>query len=108
MHPDAYCFHKTFEPSGPSQFAMDRHYLLYALEGTLRLEADGKSWTLPPARAALITAGHPVTITVLSRLTSASVLYAPSFMKAPQRILSVWLCSRFVRIGDRMAEKLEM
>ena len=90
MQPAAYCFYKTFEPSGPLQFQMDRHYLLYALEGTLRLEAEGQRWTLPPARAALISAGHEVTITILSRLTSASVLYAPSFMTAPQEVLSVF------------------
>ncbi|MBV2184675.1 MAG: hypothetical protein KUL88_09080, partial [Rhizobium sp.] len=65
MTPEAYCFHKSFEPAGPSEFRMDRHYLLYAMEGSMRLEADGRRWTLPPARAALIAAGHPVTITIL-------------------------------------------
>lgn len=90
MRPDAYCFHQSFEPAGPSEFRMDRHYLLYAMEGTIRLEANGRRWTLPPARAALISAGHPVTISILSRLTSASVLYAPSFAAAPPQVLSVF------------------
>ncbi|MBW4706599.1 AraC family transcriptional regulator [Roseobacter sp. YSTF-M11] len=90
MQPEAYCFHRSFDPAGPSEFQTDRHYLLYALEGTLRLEADGKRWTLPPARAALICANHPVTITVLSRLTSASVLFSPAFMGPPDQILSVF------------------
>lgn len=90
MQPEAYCFHKSFEPAGPSLFQVDRHYLLYALEGTLRLEAQGQRWTLPPARAALIAAGHPITITVLSRLTSASVLFSPTFMERPPQALTVF------------------
>lgn len=81
MEPDAYCFHKSFEPSAPTEFQIDRHYLLYARQGTIRLEAGGQRWTLPPARAALIAAGHKITITVLTKLTSASVLFAPDFMK---------------------------
>ncbi|GFE64063.1 helix-turn-helix transcriptional regulator [Litoreibacter roseus] len=90
MEPPAYCFHKTFAPSGPSAFQMERHYLLYALEGTLRLEAQGQRWTLPPARAALIQANEEVTITILSQLTSASVLFAPSFMSPPPQVLCVF------------------
>lgn len=97
MTPGAYCFHQSFEPAGPSEFRMDRHYLLYAMEGTIRLEADGRRWTLPPARAALIAAGHPVTISILSRLTSASVLYAPSFAPPPQQVLSVFDVSPLAR-----------
>ncbi|WP_115670586.1 AraC family transcriptional regulator [Ciceribacter selenitireducens] len=97
MRPDAYCFHQSFEPAGPSEFRMDRHYLLYAMEGTIRLEANGRRWTLPPARAALISAGHPVTISILSRLTSASVLYAPSFAAAPPQVLSVFDVSPLAR-----------
>ncbi len=97
MTPEAYCFHKSFEPAGPSKFRMDRHYLLYAMEGSMRLEADGRRWTLPPARAALVAAGHPVTITILSRLTSASVLYAPGFAPAPRQALSVFDVSPLAR-----------
>ncbi len=97
MQPDAYCFHRSFEPAAPSDFEVDRHYLLYALEGTVRLEADGHRWTLPPARAALIRAGHPISITVLSKLTSASVLFAPDFMATPRRVLTVFEMSPLAR-----------
>ncbi len=97
MQPDAYCFHRSFEPADPSQFEVDRHYLLYAMEGTIRLEADGQRWTLPPARAALIRAGHPITITVLSKLTSASVLFSPSFIDTPQQVLTVFEMSPLAR-----------
>lgn len=90
MLPDAYAFHRSFEPAGPAEFRMDRHYLLYAREGTMRLEAAGRRWTLPPARAALIAAGEPVTVTILTRLISASVLFAPGFAEAPPSPLSVF------------------
>jgi len=97
MEPKAYCLHSSFNPAEPSEFQTDRHYLLYALQGTLRLEAQGQRWTLPPARAALITAGHPITISILSKLTSASVLFAPDFIPAPQKVLSVFDVSPLAR-----------
>lgn len=87
---DAYCFHKRFEPSGPAEFQTEQHYFLYAIEGTLRLEALGKRWTLPPARAALISAGHPIRISVLSNLTTASVLFPFNVMDTPRDVLSVF------------------
>ncbi len=90
MKPEAYCLHKTFEPAGPSEFRMDYHYLLYAVEGTMRLESRQKRWTLPPCRAALIAAGETIQVSILSRLTSASVLFAPNFMTVPLQPLSVF------------------
>ncbi len=94
---EAYCFHKSFEPAGPSEFRMDRHYLLYALKGTLRLEAGGRRWLLPPARAALIKADHPVAISILTPLTSASVLFAPDFIPEPEQALVVFDISPLAR-----------
>jgi AraC-like DNA-binding protein len=84
--PEAYCLHREFAPEGPIPFEVDRHYLLYAASGTMRLEAVGRRWTLPPARAALIAAGQPVSITILTQLTSASVLFAPHFMPNPPAV----------------------
>lgn len=97
MQPEAYCFHTSFDPAGPSEFRMDRHYLLYAVQGVLRLETGGQRWTLPPARAALIAAGHPITLSILTRLTSASVLFAPGFMAPPRQALSVFDMSPLAR-----------
>lgn len=97
MEPEAYCLHKNFDPSGPAVFQMDRHYLLYARAGTIRMESEGQRWTLPPARAALIAAGHPITITILSKLTSASVLFATNFMAPPVQTLSVFDVSPLAR-----------
>lgn len=97
MEPDAYCLHQHFEPAGPFAFRTDRHYLIYALEGTIRLEAEGRRWTLPPARAALIAADRPITIAVLSRLVSASVLFSPAVMPAPAAALTVFDVSPLAR-----------
>ena len=97
MEPEAFCFHRSFEPADPSEFRMDRHYFLYALEGTLRLEALGRRWTLPPARGALIAANEPVTLTILSRLTSASVLFSPEFTALPAQPLSIFDMSPLAR-----------
>lgn len=86
MIPEAYCLHREFAPEGPIPFEIERHYLLYASSGTMRLEAVGQRWTLPPARAAIIAAGQPVSITILTQLTSASVLFAPEFMPNPPAV----------------------
>jgi AraC-like DNA-binding protein len=86
MIPEAYCLHREFAPEGPIPFEIDWHYLLYASSGTMRLEAAGRRWTLPPARAALIAAGQPVSVTILTQLTSASVLFAPHVMPTPPAV----------------------
>ncbi len=87
---DAYCFQKRFEPSGPTEFQTEQHYFLYAMEGTLRLDGLGNRWTLPPARAALIRAGHPITISILSNVVTASVLFPFNVMETPANVLSVF------------------
>jgi len=85
------------EPGGPIEICMERHYLLYAREGSLRVESSGHVWTLPPARAALIAAGHPATVTILSKLKSASVLFSPKFMARPKQTLTVFDVSPLAR-----------
>lgn len=81
-------------------FRVDRHYFVYALSGSMRLEADGSRWTLPPARGALVAANHPVEITVLSPLNTASVLFQEKSI-SPTKSLVVFeislLCQELVR-----------
>ena len=60
----AYCVARTFSAEPPATYRFDRHYLLYALKGTMRLEAQGRCWSLPPARAAWIAAGAAITVTL--------------------------------------------
>lgn len=96
----AYCIHRRFVSTGPTEFRMDRHYFVYALSGTMRLEADGHRWMLTPARAALIAANHAVAVSVLSPLTSASVLFERSLMRpyGPLRVFDLSpLCRQLVR-----------
>lgn len=97
MEPDAFCFEGTFEVAGPSEFKMDRHYLLYAVQGTMRLETAGRRWTLPPARAALIAANETVIISILSKLKTASVLFRPGFIENPPSPVAVFEVTSLAR-----------
>jgi AraC-like DNA-binding protein len=57
---------------------------------------------LPPARAALIAANHPIIIAKLTPVTTASVLFAPDIMPAPGQAISVFDLSPLARelIGE--------
>ena len=88
--PDAYSVYQVFAPQPAQAFEVDRHYLLYAMQGSMRLEADGQSWSLPPARAALIAAGKAITVSLPHKMTACSVLFDTGFVPAPPRTLSVF------------------
>ncbi|PRY20433.1 AraC family transcriptional regulator [Aliiruegeria haliotis] len=84
----AYCFHRSFEPQPKKTVQFDRDYLLYAVEGAIRIRVDGRRWTLPPAFAAWIPAKTPVDVIVNRPMTSCSVLLEPGFASAmPTRTL---------------------
>ena len=89
MNNPAYSFVREFEPSPSQRFCVDRHYLLYAVRGAMRLEYGATSWTLPPARAALIRAGEPIEVTIPQPLTTASVLFHVGFVVPPPSALTV-------------------
>lgn len=95
--PAAYAFVKEFDPEPSKTMVMDRHYLLYAAKGVMRLEADGIGWTLPPARAALIHAGREITVTLPKTLLACSVLFDPNAFSAPKASLSVFDMSPLAR-----------
>src|SRR5262249_37591796 len=69
---------------------VDRHYLLCASAGALRLEAQGRAWVLPPARAALIEAGRPIRVSIPQPVTTASVLFGTEFTPTPPAPLTVF------------------
>ncbi len=79
----AFCFYKTFDPEPPKMFRTDRHYLLYASEGSLRLITDDRCWTLPPSRAAWIAANDPILVEIPRPATCCSVLFAEGFVPPP-------------------------
>ncbi len=55
----------------------------------MRLQAEGRSWTVPPARAALIAAGAPITLSIATTITCCSALFLPEAYTAPKAPLRV-------------------
>jgi AraC-like DNA-binding protein len=55
----------------------------------MRLQAEGRSWTVPPARAALIAAGAPITLSIATTITCCSALFSPKAYAAPKAPLRV-------------------
>ncbi|MEV6150525.1 AraC family transcriptional regulator [Nonomuraea sp. NPDC052129] len=93
----AYSFVRTFPREPARELKVDRHYLLCASTGALRLEAQGQSWLLPPARAALIEAGHAIQVSIPQPVTTASVLFDTRFTPAPPAPLTVFDLSPLAR-----------
>jgi AraC-like DNA-binding protein len=76
---------------------VQQHYLLCASSGALRLEGQGQTWLLPPARAALIEAGRPIQVSIPQPVTTASVLFGTSFAPTPSAPLAVFDLSPLAR-----------
>jgi len=93
----AYSFVRTFPPEPARELRVDRHYLLCASAGALRLEAQGQAWLLPPARAALIEAGRPIRVSIPQPVTTASFLFDTKFVPAPPAQLTVFDLSPLAR-----------
>src|SRR3546814_17438127 len=85
----AFSFVRNFDPAPTRRLCVDRHYLLCARRGALRLEVDGTTWSLPPARAALIRAGIPIEVSIPQPVTTSSVLFCPHFTPPPPSTLGV-------------------
>jgi AraC-like DNA-binding protein len=85
----AFSFVRDFDPAPAEALCVDRHYLLAASRGALRLEVDGTTWSLAPARAALIEAGVSIQVTIPQPVTTASVLFSPTFAPPPPSPLAV-------------------
>jgi AraC-like DNA-binding protein len=94
---EAIAFARDFPPAPPSELCVDRHYLLCASRGALRLEAKGRSWVLPPARAALIAAGEPIQVAIPQPVTTSSVLFDPGIAPEPPAALTVFDLSPLAR-----------
>jgi AraC-like DNA-binding protein len=94
---EAFAFARDFAAAPPSELSVDQHYLLCASQGVLRLEAHGKSWVLPPARAALIAAGEAIQVAIPQPATTSSVLFDPSFAPEPPAPLTVFDLSPLAR-----------
>ena len=97
MKREAFAFAKDFAAAPPAELRVDQHYLLCASQGALRLEAHGKSWVLPPARAALIASGEAIQVAILQPVTTSSVLFDPAFAPEPPAPLTVFDLSPLAR-----------
>ncbi len=86
---EAFAIVQRFPAAPSSPFLTDRHYLLYARAGTMTLEADGKRWTLPPARAAIIPANQPIRVALPRPVEACSVLFDAKVFSAPAPALTV-------------------
>ncbi|MGH1348739.1 MAG: helix-turn-helix domain-containing protein [Nannocystales bacterium] len=89
MQRPAFSFVREFQSTPAQPLCVNRHYLLAASRGALRLEVDGTTWSLPPARAAIIRAAVPIQVTIPQRATTASVLFSTTFAPAPPTNLAV-------------------
>jgi AraC-like DNA-binding protein len=87
---EAYAFARDFAAAPAAELRVDRHYLLCASQGALRLEAHGSSWVLPPARAALIAAGEPILVAIPQSVKTSSVLFDVGFVPPPPSPLTVF------------------
>jgi AraC-like DNA-binding protein len=94
---EAFAFAQDFAPAPATELRVDRHYLLCASRGALRLEAHGESWVLPPARAALIASGEPIQVAIPQPVTTSSVLFDPGITPEPPAALTVFDLSPLAR-----------
>ena len=97
MSAEAFCVPRTFEPSAAVRFDVPQHYLVYAASGRLRLSFEEQTWTLPPTRAALITASTPIDIELPQRVVASSALFDPVWAPPPAAPLSVFEVTPLVR-----------
>lgn len=74
----AFC-HEVVMDAIDLSMALDRHLLLYGLEGLFLLETDQALWRLPPSRAAWIPAGTMMTATTIKRVRCTSIFFRRDF-----------------------------
>lgn len=86
---EAYSISRLFPPVDRAEFRFDRHYLLYCTAGTMRLESEGKVWSLPPSRAAIIEADRQIHVTLGQPVMACSALFDRTFIPAPAQALTV-------------------
>jgi AraC-like DNA-binding protein len=94
---EAVCIRQELTPQPPRLFQIHHHYLLYASAGAMRVEAEGAAWSLPPARAALVSANTPVRLILNQKMSVCSVLFATSFAPAPPAALAVFEMTTLAR-----------
>lgn len=59
--------------------AIDRHLMVYGIEGLFQLDTDEATWRLPPSRVAWIPAGHHVTASTIKPVRCISIFFETDF-----------------------------
>ncbi|AQZ65644.1 hypothetical protein BKM31_33045 [[Actinomadura] parvosata subsp. kistnae] len=93
----------TFPMAPKTRFARHTHavhQLAWASSGTLTVEADARTWVLPPTRALWIPAGTPHAVLSLSRTTMTSLYLA----ELPEAVPGGWAEPRPVEVTRLLAE----
>ncbi|MFN3201569.1 MAG: helix-turn-helix domain-containing protein [Bradymonadia bacterium] len=81
----AFALTEDYDPFESDLHQHHRHQLLYAVSGTLSLEAEGSVWLLPPQRAAWIGAEVPHRAWARQPVAMRTVFFRPeAFSTAPR------------------------
>ncbi|MBP6996031.1 MAG: helix-turn-helix domain-containing protein [Phycicoccus sp.] len=86
----AYAVARSFGADADRRFVPERHSLVCASRGVLRLQGAGSRWLLPPARAALVAAGQPVVVGVPKPVMTASIFIDSHRYPPPTSPLAVF------------------
>ena len=79
----AFGLEDDFGPLVSTWHAHEKHQLLYAASGTLKLEIEGSQWLLPPQRAAWIRAKTRHRVHAASAIALRTVYLSPQLRGAP-------------------------
>lgn len=85
--------------------ALDRHVLIYGIEGLFLLETDDASWRLPPSRAVWVSAGTHVKATTIKQVRCTSLFFRHDFASPLAPGLRVFAVSPVVREMIKHARK---
>lgn len=61
--------------------ALNRHLLLYGIEGVFQLDTESASWRLPPSRAGWIPAGQPIRTRIIKPVRCISIFFQEDFIQ---------------------------
>ncbi len=59
--------------------AINRHLIVYGIEGLFQIDTDEATWRLPPSRVAWIPAGHPVKASTIRPVRAISIFVETRF-----------------------------
>lgn len=77
--------------------AIDRHLLVYGIEGLFQLDTDEATWRLPPSRVAWIPAGSPVIATTIKPVRCISIFLKTDYAVPPTTECQVFNATPLIR-----------